>query len=80
MDIANACRLIGQRATYQSVVAVVLIADVTMSLLFRHLRTAQIAIAVILTLRQVRLFQLAVLREAHKLVLADSIFRHHLLY
>ena len=80
VDVADACSLVGECSAYQSVVAVVLIADVAMSLHLRHLRLAQIAVAVVLAFRHVRLFQLAVLREAHKLVLADGILRHHLLH
>ena len=80
MDVTDGCRLVRQRATHQPVLAIILVTNVAVPLLLRHLRATQIAVAVVVALRQVGLFQLAVLCEAHELLLADGILRHHFLY
>ena len=79
MDVADIGGLVDERATDKAVVAVVLVGDIAMAFLLGHLGTDEIAVAVVVALGEVGLFELAVLREAHELVFTEGILGDDLL-
>ena len=79
VDVANACRLVGERTTDETVVAVVLVGDIAMTFLLGHLGTEEIAIAVVVAVDEVGILELAILRKVHELVFAEGILGDDLL-